>query len=109
MVVTLHSVVREGLELDYDREHRLVPDDLVDDLARAGITEWVIWRVGRHLFHRVECEDWQRANEALAGSAANQRWQHHINQVVDHFDPVDEHGVPQPLDQVWSLSGQRDG
>ncbi|WP_114559537.1 L-rhamnose mutarotase [Desertihabitans aurantiacus] len=106
MIVTLHSLIREGRELDYDREHRVIPDDLAAEFARIGIHDWTIWRAGRHLFHRVDCDDWEAALAALAESPADARWQQHIGQIVDHFDPAGPDGSPAPLPQVWSLSDQ---
>jgi L-rhamnose mutarotase len=99
----LHSVLREGMEAAYDTQHRTVWPDLLAELQAAGITDWRIWRSGRHLFHLVESEDFDAAMAYLAGSAVNQRWQEFINTIVDHF----EDGPDGPsLRIVWSLVEQ---
>ena len=101
--VALHSVLREGMEEAYDTEHATVWPDLAASLRAAGITEWRIWRSGRHLFHLVECDDFAAAMEQLAHDPVNERWQAHINQIVDHFEP----GIDgMALGRVWSLVGQ---
>lgn len=106
MRVALHSVLRPGSELDYDREHERIPDDLVASFARVGIHEWTIWRVGDRLFHLVECDDFGAAMRALAGDPANERWQADIGRFVGGFLGGDD-GGPAPLPQVWDLDRQR--
>ncbi|RIQ24368.1 L-rhamnose mutarotase [Jiangella rhizosphaerae] len=106
MRVALHSVLRPGTELDYDREHERIPDDLVASFARVGIHEWTIWRVVDRLFHLVECDDFDAAMRALASDPANERWQAHIGRFVDRFAGGTD-GQPAPLPEVWDLGRQR--
>ena len=106
MIVALHSVLREGREVDYDNEHRAVWPELVDVLRSAGIDDWQIWRSGRHLFHVVHTDDFAAAMGRLAIDPVNQRWQDHINTIVDHFEEGPE-GMPLRL--VWTLAGQAAG
>ncbi|WP_198663382.1 L-rhamnose mutarotase [Jiangella endophytica] len=106
MRVALHSVLRPGSELDYDREHERIPDDLVASFARFGIHEWTIWRVGDRLFHLVECDDFDAAMRALADDPANVRWQAHIGRFVGHFLGGGD-DAPAPLPRVWDLGRQR--
>lgn len=103
MRVVLHSVLREGMEAGYEQAHARVPDELAAALRRAGITDWTIWRSGRHLVHLVECVDFGAAMSALADDSADQRWQAFIGEFVDHFEPA---GAAAPLPQVWSLADQ---
>jgi L-rhamnose mutarotase len=103
MTIALHSVLREGCEAAYDDEHRAVWPDLLAALQKAGIDEWRIWRSGRHLFHLVETGDFERAMARLADDPVNQRWQAHINTIVDHFE---EGPSGMPLQFVWSLAEQ---
>lgn len=106
MRVALHSVLRSGTELDYDREHERIPDDLAASFARVGIHEWTIWRVGDRLFHLVECDDFDAAMRALDGDPANERWQARIGRFVDLFVGGPD-GAPAPLPEVWDLGRQR--
>ncbi len=103
MIIALHSVLREGMEAEYDREHRAVWPDLADSLRRAGIDDWRIWRSGRNLFHLVETSDFDGAMSSLAGDPVNERWQRHINTIVDHFE-IGPHGQALPF--IWSLAEQ---
>ncbi|MEU7245027.1 L-rhamnose mutarotase [Streptomyces sparsogenes] len=110
MRVALHSVLREGREAGYEEVHATVPADLLEALGRAGITNWRIWRSGRHLFHLVDCEDFAAAMAALDRDPVNHRWQEFIGDYVDHFETTD--GTPagpsaeMALGQVWELRAQ---
>lgn len=106
MRVALHSVVKDGHESSYDREHERIPDDLAASFARIGIHDWTIWRSGTHLFHVVDCEDFAAAMRALQDDPADAAWQAHIGQHVDHFvlDGPAPEGMTLP--QVWRLSEQ---
>ncbi len=103
MIVALHSVLREGTEADYDREHRTVWPELADSLQRAGIDDWRIWRSGLNLFHLIETSDFDGAMLRLADDPVNERWQQHINVLVDHFETGAD---GQTLQFVWSLAAQ---
>lgn len=109
MRVALHSVLVEGAEEDYDREHERVPDDLAAAFARIGVHDWSIWRSGRHLFHLVECDDYAAAVAALVGDAADERWQARIGRYVDHFEATGTGPGGQVLPRVWSLTSQVTG
>lgn len=108
MRVALHSVLREGREADYDREHAAVPDDLLAALRRAGIRDWTIWRSGRHLFHLVDAEDFAAARAVLAGDPADQAWQERMGVLVEHFEPGEDERTG-ALAQVWDLGEQARG
>jgi L-rhamnose mutarotase len=106
VIVALHSIIRAGREEDYDTEHRTVWPELASLLRKVGIADWKIWRSGSHLFHVVDCDDFDAAMAKLDASELNDRWQRHINTIVDHF--VDgPSGMA--LASVWSLAGQLDG
>ncbi|QFG26193.1 L-rhamnose mutarotase [Actinomadura sp. WMMB 499] len=113
MKVALHSVLREGREEDYDREHAAVPDDLLAALRRAGIRDWTIWRSGRHLFHLVDVEGeaaggFAAALDVLAADPADRAWQEHMAAFVDRFEPGED-GRTNALPEVWNLRGQLSG
>ena len=104
--VALHSVLAEGHEAGYDTAHERVPDELLDALADAGVTDWSIWRSGRDLFHLVQTPDLPAALDALAQDPRDQRWQAAMAGHVEHFVPA---GTPLPRAQlrlVWTLRGQ---
>jgi len=103
MRVALHSVLRPGHEDAYERDHAAIPGDLVATFARIGIHDWQIWREGEHLFHLVDCDDFDAAMAALASDDANMRWQEYIGAHVAGFLP---HGDPSPIRPVWRLTRQ---
>jgi L-rhamnose mutarotase len=99
MKVALHSILRPGHEEAYARDHRVIPDDLLESFSRVGIHDWTIWRSGLDLFHLVDCDDFRAAMTALDDDQANRRWQTLIGVHVERF-------VDDP-EQLWSLSTQR--
>ena len=109
MKVALHSTLRPGQETAYDEAHASIPDEMMAALRAAGITEWMIWRSGRHLFHMIECDDFDRAMAKLAGDPVNERWQERMAVYVESF--VGDRGGADPgaLPEVWTLTGQLAG
>jgi L-rhamnose mutarotase len=106
MRVAMHSVIREGAEDGYEREHAAIPAELADSFSRIGIHDWTIWRSGRDLFHLVECDDFLAAMCALDRDPANERWQAHIGDYVDHFEVSGPGHEGMPLHEVWRLTEQ---
>ena len=100
----LHSVLREGSEGEYDTAHARIPDDLLAAHHRAGIRDWQIWRSGRHLFHLVDCDDFDAARRHLENDPANERWQSIIGGYVDHFEAPAAGEWALPL--VWRMTDQ---
>ena len=103
-LVALHSQVRPGRGPDYDRAHARIPDELVEAHRRAGIRDWSIWRSGDHLFHLVDCDDFDAAVRQLEHDPANQRWQAFIGDYVERLEIGDE-GSP-ALALVWRMRDQ---
>ncbi|HEY0247032.1 MAG TPA: L-rhamnose mutarotase [Gryllotalpicola sp.] len=104
MRLALHSTLRPGHEDAYERDHLVVPDELAETFARIGIHDWQIWREGIHLFHVLECDDFDAAMTALDADEANRRWQAFIGAHVEGFLPD---GDPRPIRPVWHLAEQR--
>jgi L-rhamnose mutarotase len=108
MKIALHSVLREGQESNYGEVHASVPLDLTASLATAGIRDWTIWRSGRHLFHLVECDDFEGAMSQLDLDPVNDRWQEYMAQFVDHFETVSEGFKGMIVPTVWNFRAQLD-
>ena len=106
MTVALHSVLRDGQEEAYEKEHATVWPDLLAALRAAGIRDWSIWRSGRHLFHLVDTDDFAGAMATLADSPVNARWQQHMAAFVDHFEENPDGQAGLSLRHVWTLSEQ---
>lgn len=104
--VALHSILRAGQETAYEKEHAVVPDDLLAALQTAGIRDWSIWRSGRNLFHVVEAEDFTAAMRRLADDPVNQRWQVHMAAFVERFVPNPDDSNDLAIRPVWTLHDQ---
>jgi L-rhamnose mutarotase len=104
VIYALHSVLKPGREADYDRVHARVPGELLSALKESGIREWRIWRSGRHLFHLVECDDFDAAIRELEHDSANERWQAVIGDYVDHFEVSASGDWRLPL--LWRMTDQ---
>ena len=102
--IALHTVLKEGKEATYDRVHARIPDDLDPALRAAGVHCWQIWRDGRHLFHLVECEDYQAMRAALRDHPANVAWQARMAELLEVTD--DYSGGDSGLAQVWQLPAE---
>ncbi len=106
MTVALHSVLRDGQEDAYEKEHAAVWPDLLAALQAAGIRDWTIWRSGRLLVHVVDTDDFAGAMDRLAGDPVNARWQEHMAAFVDHFEDNPEGAAGLGLRHVWTLTEQ---
>lgn len=107
MRIALHSIIAEGAVDDYRSHHARIPDALRDLFDEAGIQEWTIWRSGRHLFHLVECDDFDAAMGIVEGTATNDAWQADIGRFVEGFYGPDGEDGSVPIELVWALSTQR--
>ena len=102
--VTLIAMLKPGHEEAYDTLHARVPDDLLEAHRRAGIHDWRIWRSGLHVFHLVECDDFDAAIHYLDRDPANERWQQLVGDLVDHFEQTAGGSWELPL--VWHMQEQ---
>ena len=106
MKVALHSVLRDGQEEAYEREHATIWPDVLAALQRVGVREWTIWRSGRHLFHVVDADDFAGAMATLEHDPVNERWQAHMAAFVDHFETDPDGAAGLGIRHVWTLSEQ---
>jgi L-rhamnose mutarotase len=99
--IALHTRLKAGRELDYDRIHATISDELDQRLRASGVTAWSIWRSGRDLFHLVEVEDYAAMRHALADDPVNVAWQQQMSELLEVADDYsgDDRGIP----LVWSL------
>jgi L-rhamnose mutarotase len=109
MRVALHSVLREGRELEYEQAHWVVPEDLLERMQSAGIRDWVIWRSGRDLFHVVDCEDFEAAVRQLAGDRLDQAWQLRMDEFVERMVANPDGAAGLGLREVWKMPNRDAG
>ncbi len=67
--------VRDDRLEEYKAHHRDVWPELLADMHAAGYRNYSIFADGSELFGYLECEDWEAAQQSLAASDANRRWQ----------------------------------
>lgn len=99
--IALHTELRPGRELDYERIHAQIPAELDTALRDAGVRGWRIWRDGTHLFHLVEVDDYAAMRAALADHPVNVAWQAQMDELL--AVPDDYSGQDSGLPLVWRL------
>jgi len=104
--VALHTVLKAGHEEEYVALHRVIPDDVVLALREHGVSDWRIWRDGRHVFHLVEVDDYQAMRAGLRDDPANAAWQATVGPLFDVPDSY--RGDDAGLGLVWGLADQLD-
>jgi L-rhamnose mutarotase len=78
MQVGLHTRLKPGAEEQYEAYHRAVWPEVLQEIRRAGITRYVIFRDGLDLFHFIECENYDRAIAQIARDPTSMRWEAEI-------------------------------
>lgn len=88
---------------EYFTIHAAVWPELLKDLADAGYRNYSIFADGPELFGYLECDDWDAAQQKLATSHANHRWQEWMTEYLD--TPVDPDGKQEMhlLNQVFFM------
>jgi L-rhamnose mutarotase len=104
--VALHTVLKAGHEEEYVALHRMIPDDVVLALREHGVSDWRIWRDGRHVFHLVEVDDYPAMRAGLRDHPANVAWQATVGPLFDVPDTYS--GEDAGLGFVWGLADQPD-
>jgi len=66
--------VRPGYEEEYRKRHQEIWPEMVEELRKAGIRNYSIFRHGLTLFGYFETDDLQHTIDFLARSEVNGRW-----------------------------------
>ncbi len=77
--------IREGLTAEYDRRHRAVWPELLEELQAFGVREYSIFRRGQELFLSLRVPDFAELLRRLEASEVNGRWQAFM---APMFEPV---------------------
>jgi len=73
---------------EYIRLHQAVWPELLADMRAAGIGNYTIFSDGPELFGYYEVDDPEKAQQAMAHSNANRRWQQFMaNYLATPIDP----------------------
>lgn len=82
--------IKEGMEDEYEKRHKVVYADLLDAFAQVGIHTYSIFRHGCTLFAYLEADNFTLAMSELSANPANLRWQ-------EFMKPIMEQGGDEPL------------
>lgn len=81
---------------DYLEIHKNVWPELLTELKKAGMRNYSLWLAPGGLeFGYLECDDWQKVCEYLAGSKVHDKWQEYMQNYLD--SPTDEGQGGQPV------------
>jgi L-rhamnose mutarotase len=89
------------MEAAYEQAHRVVPDEVAEDLAARGIGEWLIFRHGQDLFHVITTVGEEPVPPSERTQEIGRRWHARIG---PHLEPVDGENGSAVMQLVWSLS-----
>jgi L-rhamnose mutarotase len=94
--------LRPGKEEEYRRRHEAVWPELLADLRTAGARNYSIFLRGEDLFAYLEVDDFERFTAHMGTSAANERWQREMAELIDPLtDPAT--GFHRRLAEVFHL------
>ncbi len=94
--------VRPGYEEEYKKRHREIWSEMVEELKKAGIRNYSIFRHGLTLFGYFETDDLQRTQKDLATSEVNRRWGEWMAPIMRvEVDPSTN--FPYLLPQQWHM------
>jgi L-rhamnose mutarotase len=95
--------LKAGAGHEYDTAHARVPEELLDLLSEAGISDYTIWR------HEeiVVCEfrsaiGFENSHRVLSSSDVQTRW---TNSLTHLFEKIEDYGQPLWLRQVFRFDG----
>ncbi len=94
--------VRPGYEEEYKKRHREIWSEMLEELKKAGIRNYSIFRHGLTLFGYFETDDLQRTQKDLANSEVNRRWGEWMAPIMRvEVDPSTN--FPYLLPQQWHM------
>jgi L-rhamnose mutarotase len=99
--VGLRTRLKPGTEAAYESAHAAISPELQMAQREVGIRRWLIFRHGVHLFHVVECDDFDRAQAELASNPIDCRWQTEMARYVVQ-DPDGHGGAADRLSLIYN-------
>jgi L-rhamnose mutarotase len=95
--------IKPGTQEENRRRHRRVWPELLADLTRAGCHNYSSYLRGTDLFAYLEVEDFSRYLEVMAESAASERWEAQMRDILIRETEVAT-GFPSALEEVLHLN-----
>lgn len=100
--VGLHTRIKPGAEVRYEEYHRAVWPKVLQEIRRAGITKYVIFRDGLDVFHFIECEDYDRAVAQIARDPTSMKWEAEIATLMESTHDFSGESSDR-MDKIWEL------
>jgi L-rhamnose mutarotase len=95
--------LKPGAGEEYDRAHTRVPEELLDLLAEAGISDYTIWRHEEILVCEFQSAlGFENSHQLLSASDVQRRWTESLTHL---FEKIDDNGQPLWLGQVFRFEG----
>ncbi len=92
----------EGREQEYDRRHQEVWPELVEELRKAGVRNYTLFRRGRQVIAYAECyPDAVTVFGQVGATDVNARWSAWFEDVIERL--TDDAGRVFTADEVWHL------
>lgn len=102
--VAFYLRIFPGTEAEYDRRHREIWPELVDEIRASGIRNFSGFRRGTDVWYYGECEPDAATAFAVQGpKPANQRWNHYFRDVIAQI--TDDSGRLLWYDPIFSADG----
>lgn len=106
--VVLRTRLKPGRELDYEAAHRVLPDDLRDDLVQRGIVDWMIWRDGVDLVHVITVTpSFEAYRSNVPDPELGRRWQNRMSEYLDPAPASTPHLIWQLANDLQGSAGSR--
>jgi L-rhamnose mutarotase len=95
--------LKAGAGHEYDTAHAHVPEELLNLLSDAGISDYTIWRHEEILVCEFQSAiGFENSHQILSASDVQKRWTESLNHL---FEKIEDNGEPLWLRQVFRFEG----
>lgn len=98
--------IRPGKIEEYDEAHRRVWPELIEDLERAGASEYSIFRQDTQLFLYLRVPDRDRFVAAMNESEANRCWQEMMAPLFEPGTDLTRGGQLEFMQEIFYMPGK---
>jgi L-rhamnose mutarotase len=95
--------VRPGCAEEYARRHAEIWPEMARVLRAAGVRAFHIHRWGDVVFGHLDVEDYDRMVRLTARDPVAERWEVHMQDLIEYPNADPATGAPERLRHVWSL------
>ncbi len=77
------GTILAGREAEYERRHREIWPEMVENLKAQGISNYSIFRCGQNVIGYYECEDLAQMHRIKAANPAAARWAESMEGIIE--------------------------